>query len=121
MVLVLAILSVEKFVQHMVVTVAFLVNNDGIRSSVAVDYRVLMITGFIVGVLFAVNIPFLLKQRVNSFRLLLGLAVFDVIGEFIAQGTFAIKVVVSFIVAWAIILLVAAHWTRESIVLSRIT
>ena len=83
-----------------------------IRSTVVVDHRLLMVSGFIVGILFLVNIPFLLRRSRNSFRDLFFLALFDFIGEFIAQGTLAIDITVSFLVA-SIILLILIIYRRR--------
>ena len=102
---ILIILSAEKFIQHSLVTYAFFVDLGSIRSSVAVDYRFLMISGFIVALLFLINIPFLYQRKRFSFFLLAGLALFDFIGEFVAQGTLIIDITVSFIVAIGILLI----------------
>mgnify|MGYP006288637359 CR=1 FL=1 len=109
---VLVILSVEKFVQHTVVTAALLVDFRGIRSTVAVDYRLLVVSGFLVGILFAADTPFLLRRRAFSFKLLFGLASFDVLGEFAAQGTLGIDVTLSFVVACTILIILIARGRR---------
>jgi hypothetical protein len=106
---VLIILSIEKFFQHLVVSYSFFVDYRRIRGSVAVDYQILLISGFIVGILFLTNIPFLYQQRHFSFILLFSLAMFDFIGEFIAQGTPFINITVSFSVAIAIIVILLIH------------
>ena len=102
----LIILSFEKFVQHMFVTYAFYVDLDEIRGKVVIDHNLLMISGFIVGILFLVNIPFLYQGKRFSVILLFFLALFDFIGEFVAQGTLAIEIMVSFIVATIILLII---------------
>jgi hypothetical protein len=102
---ILIILSFEKFIQHMLVTYAFFVDLRGIRDSVVVDYRFLMISGLVVGLFFLINIPFLYQRRRFSFFLLFTLALFDFIGEFVAQGTLSIAITVSFIVASAILII----------------
>lgn len=104
--IVLILLSFEKFVQHMFVTYAFYVDLQGIRSTVVVNHDILMISGFIVGILFLINILFLYQRKRFSIILLFFLALFDFIGEFIAQGTLAIEIMVSFIVATAILLII---------------
>ena len=48
----LLVLSIEKFFQHMFVTYAFAVDMGDIRDSVVIHHVPLMIVGFIVGVLF---------------------------------------------------------------------
>ncbi len=109
---ILVFLSFEKFIQHMVVTYAFYVDMGEIRSTVMVDHRLLMISGFIVGILFLVNIPFLLQRKRSSFTVLFFLAIFDFIGEFIAQGTLAIDITVSFLVATIILLILIIERKR---------
>ena len=93
----------------MVVSYSLYADFGGIRGSVAVDYRILMISGFIVGILFLVNIPYLYQQRRFSFGLLFALALFDFIGEFVAQGTLFIDITVSFIVASAILVVLLVY------------
>ena len=65
-----------------------------------------MISGFIVGVIFLINIPFLYQRKRFSVILLFFLALFDFIGEFVAQGTLVIEIMVSFIVATIILLII---------------
>jgi len=77
-----------------------------------VDHRFLMISGFIVGLLFLVNIPFLLQRKRSSFSILLILALFDFIGEFIAQGTLIINITLSFLVASIILLILIIERKR---------
>ena len=110
--MVLIVLSVEKFIQHMFVSYAFAVDLAGIRATVAVDYRLLLVSGFIVGWLFLINIPFLWRQVRGAFYLLFGLAMFDIVGEFVAQGTLFIDMMLSFMVALAIVLILLAYRTR---------
>ena len=102
---VLIILSLEKFIQHMLVTYAFFVDLKGIRNSVALDYRILLVSGLVVGLLFLINIPFLYQGRRYSYILLFTLALFDFIGEFVAQGTLFIEITVSFTVASTILII----------------
>ena len=109
---ILVLLSFEKFIQHMVVTYAFYVDMGEIRSTVMVDHRLLMISGFIVGILFLVNIPFLLQRKRSSVTALFLLALFDFIGEFIAQGTLAINITLSFLVASIILLILIVERKR---------
>jgi hypothetical protein len=110
--MVLIVLSVEKFIQHMFVSYAFAVDLAGIRATVAVDYRLLLVSGFIVGWLFLFNIPFLWRQVRGAFYLLFGLAMFDIVGEFIAQGTLFIDLMVSFLVALVILLVLFVNRKR---------
>jgi len=110
----LMILSLEKFIQHMYVTYAFLVDLGGIRQFVTLDYRLFMISGFLVGILFLVSFMLMIRRNRLSLNLLLGLALFDFVGEFVAQGTLFIDIPVSFVVASVIILVLLV--TRNSLV-----
>jgi hypothetical protein len=93
------ILVVEKIVQHTFVSLAFLYDIGGVRSTVAVDYRALMISGAVLAILFAIAIPALVQKKRWSLFLVVLLAVSDVIGEFIAQGTVFVAINISLIVA----------------------
>ena len=110
--MVLIVLSVEKFIQHMFVSYAFAVDLAGIRGTVAVDYQPLLVSGFIVGWLFLINIPFLWRPVRGAFYLLFGLAMFDIVGEFVAQGTLFIDMMLSFMVALAILLVLFVNRKR---------
>jgi hypothetical protein len=99
----LIVLSAEKAVQHAIVTLSFLYNLGNIRSTVAVDYRALTISGAVIAVLFAVSLWALFRGKRWSLFLVAFLAASDVIGEFVAQGTFLIEVTVSIVVAAALL------------------
>jgi len=99
----LIVLSAEKAVQHAIVTLSFLYNLGNIRSTVAVDYRALTIRGAVIAVLFAVSLWALFRGKRWSLFLVAFLAASDVIGEFVAQGTFLIEVTVSIVVAAALL------------------
>jgi hypothetical protein len=101
----------EKIVQHIVVTLAFYFNWAGIASTVVVNPSLLMILGAVVAVLFALSLWGLLMQRTWAINLVTALALFDILGEFVAQGTLMITMTVSFLVAT--ILLVLALWYRR--------
>ena len=101
----LLILSGEKVIQHVFVTIALLFDFGGIRSTVAVDYRALAISGAVLAVLFAVSFWAVLLKKGWTLYLLASIAAFDVIGEFIAQGTFTIAVNVSILVAIMLLIL----------------
>lgn len=105
-------LSVEKFIQHITVSYAFFTDLSGIRETVAVDYGWLLMSGFIVGWLFLINLPFLYRHKPFSFNLLFALALFDIIGEFIAQGTLIIDITLSFVVAIVILLILMVYRKR---------
>jgi hypothetical protein len=76
-----------------------------IRSTVAVDYQLLMVSGFIVGILYLANIPLLFHRKPTSFTILFFLALFDFVGEFVAQGTLILDMTVSFLIASIILLI----------------
>ena len=107
----IVLLTLEKIVQHVVVTFCFLFDFGGIRTTVAVDYRYLMVAGGIVAILFFIALWGLLTEKTWSLTLVAGLAVFDIVGEFIAQGTIFITLMVSFVVA--VVLLVLCYKTRS--------
>ena len=89
----------------------FLFDFGGVRATVAVDYRYLMVAGGIVAILFFIALWGLLTEKTWSISLVAGLAVFDIVGEFIAQGTIFITLMVSFVVA--VVLLVLCHKIRS--------
>jgi hypothetical protein len=110
----LLLLVVEKIVQHTVVSLAFYFNWTNIASSVVVQTTVLLVLGLIVIVLFCLALYGLLRHTGWSTSLILGLAIFDIIGEFIAQGTIVIDVTVSFLAAWLLLVLAALQKRRDS-------
>jgi len=95
----LIVLLLEKIVQHTFVSLAFLYDIGGVRSTVAVDYRALMISGAVIAILFAFALPALIQRKRWSLYLVMLLATSDIIGEFIAQGTVFVTINVSIIVA----------------------
>ena len=101
----LLILSGEKVIQHVFVTLALLSDFGGIRSTVAVDYRALAISGAILAVLFAFSFWAVLLKKGWALYLLTATATFDFVGEFIAQGTFTIAINVSILVAVILLIL----------------
>ena len=101
----LLILSGEKVVQHVFVTMALLFDFGGIRSTLAVDYRALAISGVILAILFAFSFWAVLLKKGWALYLLAAIAAFDVVGEFIAQGTFTIAINVSILVAFILLIL----------------
>ena len=109
----LMVLAFEKVVQHCFVTAAFLIDMGGIRSTVAINPWILTVAGALVAVLFAVALWALLVRRPWAPRLLIGLALFDIVGEFIAQGRLGITINVSFIVA--VLLLVLSIKYRRTV------
>ncbi len=96
----------EKIVQHVLVTYAFWIDAGGIRATVAVDPDLLMDLGAVIALLFVLSLWGLLSRQWWAPELLIFLALFDLVGEFAAQGKLAIAITVSFMVA--ILLLVLA-------------
>ncbi len=99
------ILLAEKVVQHIAVTIALVLNWGGIGSTVAVPPAILAILGSIVGVLFGVSLWGMIARKQWALALIIGLAAFDIVGEFVAQGTLIIAITVSFLVATTLLLL----------------
>jgi hypothetical protein len=110
----LMILSLEKFVQHMVVTYAFVMDLRGVRQFVFFDYRIFMFTGFFIGILFLLSFILMTRRARLGLNLLFFLALFDFVTEFVAQGTMNIEVTVSILVATLIIVLYLL--TRKSLI-----
>lgn len=102
----LIVLVIEKIIQHSVVTLAFLFDVGNIRTEVAVRYEVLMVSGFIVGILFALSLWGMLRDSPWAISLITALALFDFIGEFVAQGKLLLPTItVSFVVALVLLVL----------------
>jgi hypothetical protein len=109
----LLLLSGEKIFQHIVVTVAFAFDLWEIRSTVAVDYRILMYLGLLIGALYFVSFISIKNNSVNGRTLLASMALADVLGEFYAQGRLYIVITVSFIVAVTILVVIAYARTKR--------
>lgn len=101
----LIILLGEKVIQHVIVSVSFLYNIGDIRSTVAVDYRALMISGAIIAFLFVVALRGVIRKTHWGLFLVALLATSDIIGEFIAQGTMSPPINISILVAIVLLLL----------------
>jgi len=97
------VLIAEKIIQHTAVSLAFYFNWTQIRSTVAVNPEFLMISGAIVALLFVVGLWGMAAHRAWAVSLAMALAVFDLVGEFVAQGKIGITLTVSFIVAAALL------------------
>ena len=110
---VLVILNIEKIIQHIFVTYAFWKDIDGIRSQVAVSPDLLMIAGAGIAILFTLSLWGLFTNKFWAINLLIGLALFDIIGEFIAQGRIDIAIPVSFVVAVVILILALVYRRRN--------
>jgi hypothetical protein len=105
-------LLAEKVIQHVFVTIAFIFDIGGSRSSVALDYRFFMVSGGIVSILYLIALWAVYTKRKHGLSLVVTLSVFDILGEFIAQGRFDIKLNLSFIGAG--ILLILAQLIRRN-------
>jgi hypothetical protein len=102
----------EKIIQHIVVTLAFYFNWADIGSTVAVNPGILMILGPVIAVLFILSLWGIMTQQNWASNLVIALALFDMIGEFIAQGRIDIVITVSFLVA-TILLILALLYRRQ--------
>lgn len=110
----LIILVGEKIIQHALVTIAFYFNWMDIRSTVAVPADILMILGAVVTVLYILCFWAIMTQKRWSNVLLIGLALFDIVGEFIAQGRLDITINVSILVAFSLLILAFFYSKQES-------
>jgi hypothetical protein len=110
--LILLGLLAEKVIQHVFVTVAFLFDIGGSRSSVALDYRFFMVAGGVVSILYVIALWAVYSKRKYGLSLVVALAVLDILGEFIAQSRFDINLNFSFI--GASILLILAKLIRRN-------
>ena len=106
-------LVVEKIIQHVFVTLAFYFDWGGIGVTVAVNPRVLMFLGAGVAILFGLALWGLLIKKGWALGLITGLAIFDLIGEFVAQGRLDIVINVSFLVALVLLILVFLYRRQE--------
>jgi hypothetical protein len=93
------LLIAEKVIQHVAVTSAFALDIGGIRASVALDYRLFLWAGAASAVLFALSGWALARKKTWATGLIIALALVDIAGEFLAQGTLMITLNVSFLVA----------------------
>ncbi len=110
----LILLIVEKIIQHIFVTLAFAFNWGDITSTVVVSPTVLMILGAIIAVLFVLSLWGMLRKQIWALSLVTVLALFDIIGEFVAQGRIGIVITVSFLVATVLLVLALVYrcWLR---------
>lgn len=114
----LVVLLLEKVVQHIFVTLAFIFNWGDIRSEVAAGPDVLMVLGAMVAVLYALGLWAFLTRRSWSVHLMVALALFDIVGEFVAQGRIDIVITVSFLVA-TVLLILTLRYRRRMLVGTR--
>jgi hypothetical protein len=108
----LIILAGEKVVQHAVVTAAFAGNWRDIDATVVVSPLALLVLGATAGVAFAVALWGLIRRRLWAVNLLVALALFDLVGEFVAQGRLDITCTVSFLVAGCLLVLALIYRRR---------
>jgi hypothetical protein len=92
-------LLLEKTLQHIFITWVFATDRFDLRQGVVLDYRLFLYSGGVVAVLFLVALLAHLAGRRWALTLAGGLALFDILGEFVAQGGLVIRIVVSFLVA----------------------
>ena len=80
----------------------------------AVSSDVLLVLGGIVAILFIVSLWGILHQHNWVSSLLIFLALFDMIGEFVAQGTIGIMITVSFLVATLLLILTIIYCRQRA-------
>ena len=110
---VLVLLISEKVIQHVAVTVALLVDLRGIRASLALDYRFFLVAGACEALLFVCAGWGVVQKTSWTWWLLFILALMDVVGEFVAQGTLMVTLNVSLVVA-AILLAVSLIYRQTT-------
>jgi hypothetical protein len=84
---------------------AFIFDIGGIKSKVAVSPNLLIIAGASVTILFIISLWGLFGGKRWTINLLIGLALFDIFGEFIAQGRLDILIPLSFLIAILLLIL----------------
>lgn len=108
----LILLLAEKVIQHIFVTLAFWFNWQDIAATVVVSASVLIVLGAVAAVLYALALLGVLGEKKWASLLAGGMALFDIVGEFVAQGTLAIQLNVSFLVASLLLVLAFFNWRR---------
>jgi hypothetical protein len=109
----LIVLIVEKIIQHIVVTLAFFFNWREIASTVAVSPSLLMVLGAIAALLFMLSLSGIIARKKWAVNLVIGLALVDIVGEFVAQGTLYIVITVSVLVATILFILGLVYRRRQ--------
>ena len=107
--LLLLLLLCEKVIQHGAVTIAFALDLAHLRARVAADYRFFLFAGVALTILYALCVWGLLRRKTWISRAIATLALVDIVGEFLAQGTVLIAVTVSFLVAVVLLVLSALY------------
>jgi uncharacterized membrane protein len=105
-------LLLEKVVQHAFVTGAFAMDAASLRADAPFDYRWFLVSGGLAGVLFAAAFVGQVRGERRSLWLAAGLAVFDIVGEFVYQGGLSIVITVSLIAAVAVLVLAVGELRR---------
>ena len=111
---VIIVLLAEKTIQHVTVTAALCLNWRGIASTVAITPAILIVLGSTAAVLYAVALWAMFKRRAWVVPLVMALALFDIVGEFAAQGTASITLNVSLIVAATLLVTVLIYRRQAS-------
>ena len=106
----LVLLLAEKVVQHVFVTLAFWFNWRDIASTVVVNATVLIVLGALAAILYVLALWGALRDKKWASLLAGGMALFDIVGELAAQGTLAIQLNVSFLVATLLLILAFFNW-----------
>ena len=109
----LILLIIEKIIQHIAVTLALYFNWMNITSTVAVSPVLLMVAGAITAILFCFSLWGSIKKQRWAINLVIALALFDLAGEFVAQGRIDIAIPVSFIAA-VLLLVLALIFRRQT-------
>lgn len=107
------VLLAEKTLQHLFVSLAFYFNWQEIVSTVVVDPAVLLYLGLAAMLLFGLAFFGMWRMKAWAPWLAAGLATFDIIGEFVAQGKMAISITVSFLIACLLLFLSIAVIQRQ--------
>ena len=89
------------------VTLTFYTDWQQISTTVDADPTQLMVAGAFLALLFALALCALLTRKGWALDLVIALALVDIVGEFYAQGTIAILITFSFIVACILLALIA--------------
>jgi hypothetical protein len=108
----LILLVIEKIIQHIFVTLAFYFNWANIVSTVVVSPTILIILGALVAVLFVLSLWGMIRKKTWAVNLVIALALFDILGEFVAQGQVCILINVSFVVATLLLILALSYRRR---------
>ncbi len=108
------VLVIEKTIQHITVTAALSFNWWNIGGTVSVPPIILIVLGALVAILFGIALWGVLKRQGWATGLIMGLALFDMTGEFVAQGTTRIQLNVSFLVATALLVLCLVERKRAT-------